>query len=69
MGYTKEIWNNLSGNEKQPASISKAWLELPDNQRFALSILGYTRDSWDGRQPDVITKVFCIRQQSDGFLW
>ena len=61
LGYTKETWNNLSGNEVQPASVSKSWFDLNDNERGALSIMGYTKDSWDGRQPDSITKVFCIR--------
>ena len=47
LGYTQASWENLSGNEPQPASLLKSWSELTHSERVAAVVLGYTRKIWD----------------------
>ena len=47
LGYTQASWENLSGNEPQPASLLKSWSELTHSERVAAVLLGYTRKIWD----------------------
>ena len=47
LGYTQVSWDNLSGNEPQPAPSNKVWSELTHSERVAAVVLGYTGKSWD----------------------
>ena len=58
LGYTRKSWDNLSDEEKQPASTFKTWTALTDKERSALVVLGYTRARWDARSPDSASKYW-----------
>ena len=47
LGYTQLIWDNVSGKEKQPASVDKRWAKLTDSEKAAAVVLGYTEKIWD----------------------
>ena len=47
LGYIQVTWDNVSGNERQPASINKYWAELTDKERAAAVVLGYNEKVWD----------------------
>ena len=47
LGYTQKTWDDVSGNEKKPASAEKYWAELTDSERAAAAVLGYTQKNWD----------------------
>ena len=58
LGYTQASWDNLSGEEKQPWSASKAWHELSTNQKAAALLLGYTQITWEnesGSEPQPVS--------------
>ena len=58
MGYTEASWDNLSGNEAQPASAAKDWAELSSKEKEAASVLGYSQLSWDYPWPAAGDKYF-----------
>ena len=47
LGYNQVMWDNLSGNETQPASFDKYWAELTGKERAAAVVLGYEATVWD----------------------
>ena len=47
LGFSQVTWDNLSGEEEQPWSSSKAWYELSTNQKAAALLLGYRQTTWD----------------------
>ena len=47
LGYTQKNWDDVSGNEKHPASAEKYWAALTDSERAAAAVLGYTGKIWD----------------------
>ena len=49
LGYTRVIWDNMSGKEKQPASAKKHWDKLSHRERAAATFLGYTGKIWDNK--------------------
>ena len=48
LGYTQATWDNMSGEEPQPAAASKSWSEFTDEEKAAGMTLGYSEQSWDG---------------------
>ena len=48
-GYNQTNWDNKTGDEVQPNSISRTWDELTTKKKNALKALGLTRASWNGR--------------------
>ena len=58
LGYTQVSWDNLSGNEPQPASADKYWGELSSEEREAAAVLGYSQISWDDPWPAAGDKYF-----------
>ena len=46
LGYTQISWDNASGKEAQPASVSKKWTDLTAQERLAATVLGYTESTW-----------------------
>ena len=57
LGYTQTSWDNLSGDELQPASSIQRWSALTDNEKAAAAVLGYSQKAWDNEsgsepQPD-----------------
>ena len=59
MGYTQASWDNLSGNEAQPAPAAKAWDELTDIEFRAAVVLGYSSElQWDNPWPAAGDKYF-----------
>ena len=60
LGFSQAAWDNLSGQERQPWSASKSWLELSVNEKIAAVLLGYTQRSWDndsGSEPQPASAV------------
>lgn len=49
LGYTEYSWDNLSGQEKQPASTFKEWIQLTTKEKTAAVVLGYIEQTW-GKQ-------------------
>ena len=58
MGYTQVSWDNESGKEPQPASISKKWTDLTGIEKTAAVVLGYSQLSWDDPWPAAYNKNF-----------
>ena len=61
LGYTQLSWDNLSGKEQQPWSLSKSWALMTVNEKKAARVLGYTQISWDsvsGPQPASMYKTW-----------
>ena len=46
LGYTDVSWDNASGKEVQPASVSTKWAALTAQERLAATALGYTEQTW-----------------------
>ena len=58
LGYNQFMWDNLSGNETQPASHVKHWAELTVKERAAAVLLGYNQKAWDnesGSEPQPVS--------------
>ena len=49
LGFDYESWS--SSQVQQPASTEKTWVEMTDEEKVALQILGYSASSWDNREP------------------
>ena len=47
LGFTQVSWDDLSGQEPQPWSMRKSWVELSGNEKSAAVLLGYTQTTWD----------------------
>ena len=47
LGFTQVSWDNDSGKEPQPWSLTKKWSELTENQKAGAVALGYTEKIWD----------------------
>ena len=58
LGHTQVSWDNESGHEPQPASISKKWADLTDVEKKAAVVLGHSQLSWDNPWPDAASKHF-----------
>ena len=58
LGYTGATWDNMSGEEPQPASSDKFWAELTDEEKEAAGVLGYTRLIWDTQPPPAGSKYW-----------
>lgn len=46
LGYTSATWDNLSGEELQPWSTIKSWVDLTANEQIAAGVLGYNETTW-----------------------
>ena len=60
LGFTQVSWDDLSGKEAQPWSMSKFWRELSVNEKSAAGLLGYTQTAWDndsGSEPQPLSGV------------
>ena len=47
LGYNQVTWDNLSGQEQQPASALKYWASLTENEKAGAALLGYNQTTWD----------------------
>lgn len=45
LGWNEQTWQSDASSE--PASNSKAWIELSENEQAAARVLGYTPATWD----------------------
>ena len=45
LGWNEQIWE--SDAPAEPASNSKAWAELSENEQAAARLLGYKANTWD----------------------
>ena len=60
LGFTQVSWDDLSGQEPQPWSMRKSWVELSGNEKSAAVLLGYTQTTWDndsGSEPQPASAV------------
>ena len=58
LGYTQASWDNLSGNEAEPASADKLWSALSKKEKEAVLVLGYSQLAWDNPWPAAGDKYF-----------
>ena len=47
LGYNEVNWDDLSGQERQPASALKYWASLTENEKAGAALLGYNQTTWD----------------------
>ena len=47
--YDRYSWKSLT-DMKQPASSEKSWMEMTDEEKDALVVLGYSEYTWDSRE-------------------
>ena len=56
LGFNAESWS--SSQVQQPASTKKTWVEMTDEEKAALVVLGYSVNSWDNREPHSSYKLW-----------
>ena len=49
LGYNQVSWDNASGEERQPVSAEKSWIDLTEAESAAAAYLGYTGTIWDNK--------------------
>ena len=64
LGYTQASWDNLSGQEPQPPSATKAWAALTAKEKASARVLGYTQAIWNN-ESGVETRPTSANKQWD----